>query len=172
MEYIDYYDEDGTIIKTAEPRDNQAPEGCWIMAVGIWVQNDQGQLLLTKRSPQKSYAPNLWENTGGHLMTGEDPVSAVIRELWEETGVTVEREDVVFLGDAKNNPYLGKNYGVRKNFRLSEVKLQEGETCEAKAVSLLEFERMAAAGELAPSVTSHLECYKEKFDLFVRGMLI
>lgn len=167
MEYIDLYDENGRVIVTSFNRDDKIPEGAYKMAVGIWLMDDSGRLLITKRSPQKKFAPNLWENTGGHVMTGENPEEAIIRELGEETGIEVKRENIVFLGDAKVAPYLGKNYGVKENFSLDRVKLQEGETCDVRAITPKEFEKMAKAGEFAPSVVSHLMGYKENFFKFI-----
>lgn len=171
MEYIDLYDEQGKVVIERQPRDNPIPKGCWIMAVGIWLLNEEGKLLLTKRSPSKSFAPNLWENTGGHVVAGESGEDAVIRELEEETGITVSHKDIVFLGIGRHEPYFGKNYGVVKNFDLSAVRLQEGETCDVKAVSLDEFEKMANSGELAPSVVSHMQGYKESFFKFINRSL-
>ena len=68
------------------------------VAVGIWVVDANGRLLITRRSLDKLYAPGKWENTGGHMRAGEAPVAAVIRELSEETGLNARPEDVRYLG--------------------------------------------------------------------------
>ena len=60
-----------------------------------------------------------------------------------------------------------RNYGVHLNVALEDVKFQEGETCEAKWVDFPEFVRMAKAGELSPSLLSHLPGYRENFLKFI-----
>ena len=92
---------------------------------------------------------------------------AILRELWEETGIEAGEGQLTLLGSACSAPYLGRNYGVRLNVALEDVKFQEGETCEAKWVDFTEFVRMAKAGELSPSLLSHLPGYRENFLKFI-----
>lgn len=168
MEWVTVYNEDREMIRTQERGKALAP-GEYLVAVGIWVVDSQKRLLVTKRSPVKKFAPGLWENTGGHLQSGETPVQAVLRELWEETGITAQPEDTVFLGSVKSGPYFGDNYCVRMDFPVEQVRLQPGETCDAKWITWAEFQEMAARGEFAPSVLSHLEQYKENFYKVLEG---
>lgn len=167
MELIDIYDRGGN--KTGEIRERGLPlhEGEYILAVGMWVVDESGRIFITKRSPEKKFAPNKWENTGGHVQAGEDYVNAVLRELFEETGFKAEREDVTLLGTSRSGHYLGRDYGVRTAKISGSVKLQAGETCDAKWVDFDEFKRMAANGDFAPSVLEHMEDYKENFLKFI-----
>ena len=167
MEWIDIYDSQGR--RTGEVREKDAPvaEGEYRLAVGIWILDSAGRIFLTRRAPEKRYAPGKWENTSGHVQAGEDPADAVLRELLEETGVTVDRDGIVFLGGATAWPYLGKNYGARASFPAGAARLQPGETDAARWVSFEEFRRMAAQGDLAPSLLKHLAGYREAFLRFV-----
>ena len=72
----------------------------YILVIGCWVFNSKKQILLTKRSPEKSFAPNLWENTGGHAETGETGPEAIVRELVEETGIVAKPEEMIEIGRA------------------------------------------------------------------------
>jgi len=162
-EYIDIYDKNRRLVRTRQERGVKLREGEFIVVVGIWVINDKNEILLTKRHPDKSYAPNLWENTGGHMQSGENSIDAVLRELLEETGIAAEKENVEFIGSICIPPFFGDNYFVRKNAPLSEVKLQPGETSDMRYVTYEDFRRMADSGELAPSVVNHLKPIQAQF---------
>ena len=121
MELIDIYDRQGN--RTGKIQDKEQPlgEDEYRLAVGIWLTDGEHNIFLTKRSPEKSFAPGKWENTSGHVQAGEDPLHAIIRELEEETGLRVTEEQITLLGSACSWPYLGKNYGVKLPVKLEDV---------------------------------------------------
>lgn len=139
------------------------------VAVGIWVVDANGRLLITRRSLDKLYAPGKWENTGGHMRAGEAPVAAVIRELSEETGLNARPEDVRYLGTAKVWPYFGDNFVTYVDEVEPEVRLQPGETMDARWVTLDELDGMMRAGEMAGSTCSHMAYYREAFEAAARA---
>lgn len=167
MERVDIYDQDGNRTGKVIARGEALQEGEYLLTVGIWIVDRDDRIFLTKRSMEKSFAPGKWENTSGHVQAGEDCVHAILRELWEETGIEAGEGQLTLLGSACSAPYLGRNYGVHLNVALEGVKFQEGETCEAKWVDFPEFVRMAKAGELSPSLLSHLPGYRENFLKFI-----
>lgn len=165
-EIVDIYDVSGTVTGRTIVRGEKLADGEYIMAVGMWVVTPENRILLTKRSPEKSFAPNKWENTGGHVQAGESCTDAVIRELFEETGIVAQEKDITFLGSAAAGvagSYLGRNYLVRMDITADKVRLQPGETCEARLVTYDEFVVMAESGELASSVIAHMQGYKDAF---------
>jgi len=163
MELIDIYHKDGT--PTGAVQDKEASLGPeeYRMAVGMWIVDKCGRIFLTRRSMEKKYAPGKWENPAGHVQAGENPIHAVIRELYEETGLTVTENQVTLLGCSRSWPYLGRDFGVRMDVDLSQVRFQKGETCDAKWVDFNEFAAMAREGEFAPSLTNHMKDYREAF---------
>ncbi|MBI5073939.1 MAG: NUDIX domain-containing protein [Nitrospirae bacterium] len=57
--------------------------------VHVLVFNNQGSLLLQKRSMNKDIAPGRWDTSvGGHVNPGEDVRDAALREMREELGIT------------------------------------------------------------------------------------
>ena len=164
MELVDLYNENRTPLGRTHNRANKLAPDEFIIVVGIWIFNSKNEILLTKRHPNKSYAPNLWENTGGHVSAGETSIAAVVRELREETGVIAEEDEVHYIGSVKVPPFFGDNYYVRKDFPASDIVLQEGETCDAKWVTYDEFINMIATEELAPSVAAHLKPIREELE--------
>ena len=167
MELVDIYDCFGNRTGAVKERGEPLKDGEYVMAVGIWIVNSMGQIFLTKRSPEKRYMPNKWENPAGHVQAGEDCTDAIVRELFEETGVTVRKEQMTFLGSSKSTYGFGRDYGVRMDFDLSAVKLQPGETCDANWVEKEEFWRMAESGEIASSVIEHMHDYMDNFLKFI-----
>ncbi len=57
-------------------------------AIGIVIFNDQGQILLQKRSRNKDTNPGFYTlSTSGHVDKGETYMQAAKRELFEELGI-------------------------------------------------------------------------------------
>lgn len=168
MEFVDIYDKDGKATGKVVDKDAYIlKEGEYLLAVGMWIKDEAGRILLTRRSLTKKWAPGKWENTAGHVQAGETCVHAILRELREETGLSVSEEQLEPLGSAKTGQYFGENYGVRLNVPVEAVRFQKGETCGAKWVTFSEFLEMAQKGELSPSVLEHMESYKESFLNFI-----
>ena len=167
MELMDVYDRDGNLTGAVKDKDAQWAPDEYRLAVGIWIISDEGKLLITRRSMEKSFAPGKWENTAGHVHAGEPCEQAIIRELKEETGIAITQEQITLLGKVCVWPYLGRNYGVHLNTPISAVTCQKGETDAAKWVDFEEFVRMCLREEVAPSVVAHLQDYKESFLQFV-----
>lgn len=117
--------------------------------VFVWIFNSAGELLLTKRSPEKESYPNLWETTGGAVLAGETSRQAIVRELREETGLCAAPEEFVFLDSVRGKTWFSDTYALRRDAPLSQIVLQPGETCGARWVTRAAFERMIAAGEVA-----------------------
>ena len=68
-------------------------KGEYHLAVSVWIKNDAGEFLISKRSPMKRISPNMWETTGGVVMSGEDSLSAALREVREELGIELSAEN-------------------------------------------------------------------------------
>lgn len=65
--------------------------------------DEQGRLLLMKRSDQSKMFPDYWGLVGGYIEPGETPEEAAIREAKEEIGVTIQVEK--FTGRYHNTPH-------------------------------------------------------------------
>lgn len=58
--------------------------------VHVLIFNEEGKLLLQKRSLNKDVAPGKWDTSvGGHINLGEDPMTATRREMEEELGISL-----------------------------------------------------------------------------------
>lgn len=151
MELWDIYDAERRPLNKTHVRGNPMREGEYHVSVFVWVFNGAGQVLMTKRSPEKQNSPNLWALTGGAVLAGETSLQAIRRELREETGICAGEEEFSLLKTVRvaERSYFSDVYCLKKDVALSDIVLQEGETCDAKWVSRAEFEHMAACGEIA-----------------------
>ena len=59
--------------------------------VSVLVQNQGGQVLLVKRSPDSKFAPGQWEFINGSIDSGETAEQTAVRELIEEAGIGVDQ---------------------------------------------------------------------------------
>lgn len=158
MEILDLYDEHRVFTGKTKTRWEPIPKGLRILVVVTFTVNSKGQIFMTLRSPEKEAFPNYWENNGGAALTGEDSRTAIQRELFEETGIRAEKEDFVLLKSYTFEENFLDVYILCKDFSLDEVHLQKGETCDARWVSIEEYEKVIGEGKMAePVVKRYLD---------------
>jgi len=72
--------------------------------VHVLVFNNEGELLLQKRSMNKDVAPGMWDTSvGGHVAPGEDIIDAAKREMNEELGVLPNNLQQIYSFIYKND---------------------------------------------------------------------
>jgi len=60
------------------------------------------EISLGRRSPGRSFYPDVWDPIGGHCEGKESPLQALLRELGEELGVHPTRCELVDVLDEPN----------------------------------------------------------------------
>lgn len=60
------------------------------IAVKSFIVNDEGNLLVIKRTDTDVQKPGIWEVPGGRLSMGENPFDGLKREAREETGLEID----------------------------------------------------------------------------------
>ena len=127
MEWMDIYDENRNLTGKTRVRGTPLLPGEYVMVVCVWVYDGRGNLLLTRRAPEKSF-PGTWENSGGAAQAGEDSLTAICRELWEETGIRAEASEFEFLATTCENGHIYDHYCLLKEIPLEQIRLLPGET--------------------------------------------
>lgn len=155
---------DGNRIPTGQihERGVAVPTGCYHIVVDIFTINADGKLLLTQRDPVKTY-PFLWEMTGGSVTSGETSLVGALRELEEETGLAAAAHELIKLGESKQAHYFRDSYiwKSKKLLSVDDLTLQPMEVCNAKFVSLQEFEEMQAQELLIPGMWQRFKDYQK-----------
>ena len=60
------------------------------LAVKAFILNNEGRILLIRRSNEEPYMPGVWEIPGGKTDPSKDPHLELKREVKEETGLEIE----------------------------------------------------------------------------------
>lgn len=156
MELIDVLDEFGNPTGEVESKEEIYRKGLWHRASHIWIENDNKELLVQKRNPNKKTFPNLWAiSVAGHVDSGETSKDAAIRELKEEVNLDVKEDELEFLFTIKrvqpyNDSYIrvfDDVYLLHRNIDIEKTKLQVEELTDIKYVYYEYLEQIFKAGD-------------------------
>lgn len=153
LEIWDLYDRDRKLIGETHVRGIPLPEGCYHLVVHVWVQNDKGEVLLSKRHPDKHYG-NLWEYLGGSVLTGETSLQGVIREAKEEIGLVLDQENGKLIRSEIKADFHQDIWLFQSNESIENLTFQPDEVIDAKWVNQDTFEKMMVNNELVPNLES------------------
>ena len=172
MELWDLYDEHRAPLGRTHQRGLSLAPGEYHLAVIVVIVNSRGEVLLTRRAPEKAVCPGWWENTGGAVQAGETSRQAILRELEEETGLAPRPEELTLLlqEDCRDGTHFDI-YALTWEGEPEDIRLQAGETDAARWMPLAEWEQAAGMeGTLCPA---QREPYKQelyrRIALYVRG---
>lgn len=141
MEFNDIYDRNRRRTGRLHLRGTRWRRGEYGLIVCVWVYDGKGNLLLTKRAPEKSF-PGTWENSGGAAKAGESSRRAIARELYEETGIRAAEEDFELLESRRDRDAFFDFYCLKNNTPIEQIVLQEGETTDAMWVTFDQIHQM------------------------------
>lgn len=147
MEYNDIYDRNRNLTGRVHERGTRWKFGEYGLVVCVWVYDGEGNLLLTRRAPGKSFA-GTWENSGGAAKAGETSRQAIVRELFEETGIRAEAEDFELLSSELHRNTHYDFYCLKRWVPLEEIVLLPGETDGVRWATFEEVREMVREGEI------------------------
>ena len=142
MEWNDIYNADRVLTGRRHLRGTPWRDGELGLVVCVWVYDGRGNVLLTRRAPEKSFA-GTWENSGGAAQAGETSRQAIVRELFEETGIRAGEEEFEFLRTAQDKNSFYDHYCLCREIPLEEVKLLPGETDDVRWATFAEVHEMS-----------------------------
>lgn len=141
MEYNDIYDKYRKPTGRVHLRGTPWGKGEYGLVVCVWVCDGEGNILLTRRAPEKSFA-GTWENSGGAAQAGETSRQAIARELFEETGIRASEEEFQLIGSGIDRNAHFDYYTLIRNTPLEQIVLLPGETDGAQWVTFQEVHRL------------------------------
>lgn len=74
-------------------RGEKIPDGFYHLVVHVWIRNNKGEYLISKRAADRPTHPLMWETPGGSVIKGENSLEGAIREVKEETGLDLCKEN-------------------------------------------------------------------------------
>lgn len=93
----------------------------------IIIFNDNGQVLIVRRSNNDEWEPGKWALPGGSREEGESLLQNIQRETFEEVGLTLEPARILFLSNLSKR--LNHIFFTTNVFN-GDVKLGDGEHSE------------------------------------------
>ena len=147
MEYNDIYDKNRNLTGRVHRRGTRWKAGEYGLVVCVWVYDGNGNLLLTRRAPGKSFA-GTWENSGVAAKAGETSRQAIARELFEETGIRAGEEEFELLSSDRDRNAHYDFYCLKRQTPLDEIVLLPGETDDVQWASMQQVRQMVQSGEI------------------------
>ncbi len=168
-ELIDLYDCERQDLHRKHLRTEPTPHGCYRIIVSIMTVNANGEILLTRRAPQKRNG-NDWEITAGAVKAGESSEAAAMRELFEETGIRTQPGDLTLVGTVCRDSRFFDYYLLRRDVSIREIRLADGETVDAIFVKPNRFLRMMQLSAGSRFLISRYQrIYSDVFDSDAKG---
>ena len=170
-ELLDVLDEKGNYLDIQKERNDIHAQGLWHRAIAVFVVNNNGQVLLQKRSAYKKFWPNMWDvSIGGHTDANEFGYQTAVREAQEELGIKLVPQDLTYIGCTRSQSHhdgiidnmFNEYFVIFSDLDPATLKLQLEEVCQTKFVSPSELKDMMDDGYkiLTPK--------KEAFELILR----
>ena len=156
MELWDILDENGNKTGETVERGKYMRQDEYHLVVHVWIKNSNGDFLITKRTPNKSF-PNMWETTGGSAIVGDDSLNAALREVKEEIGVDLSPTNGRYLFRIKRQhhdfPDFVDVWLFKEEVEIKEVIYQPEEVCGAEWSTPGQIKILIELGEFVDTFT-------------------
>ncbi|WP_109298740.1 NUDIX domain-containing protein [Aquimarina sp. AU474] len=170
-ELIDILDHTGNPTGEVRLKSDVHRLGLLHASVHIWFYTKKGELLIQKRAEDKDTYPNLWDvSVAGHIAAGETPKNSALREITEEIGLTINIEDLLFIGTylAKKipTPFILDNeihhiYMTPLKVPLTSLQLQQEEVADITLIKIDELIKALSNHNKAKKYVPHDKKYFE-----------
>lgn len=150
IELIEIVDEEGNYTGRILPREEIHNRNYLHNEVACFVINDNQEILLEKRSPNKRYSPNKYGLCAGHVVFGESLKTALVREIKEEIGIKVNENDLTPFGEKEytredTNSHITYFYYIKLNLKESDFTIQKEELTEVKWFKIEDIKKLVAS---------------------------
>jgi mutator protein MutT len=132
--------------------------------IHVLVFNEQGELLLQKRSMHKDVAAGKWDTSvGGHVNAGETLEKAVRRETEEELGITACSPEFLYTY-IHSNSYESELVYTYSCVYDGKITWQEDEIDEVRPWTLEEIRQSIGTGILSDNFEHEFNMYLKNKD--------
>lgn len=161
MEYNDIYDRNRNRTGRKHLRGTPWKKGEYGLVVCVWVCDGKGNILLTRRAPEKSFA-GTWENSGGAAQAGESSRQAITRELFEETGIQADPGEFQLIGSGCDRNTHFDYYTLIRSTPIEEIKLLPGETDGVQWVTFQQIRQMIAEKKICRVIARQFQLQEKR----------
>ncbi|MBI2464804.1 NUDIX domain-containing protein [Candidatus Shapirobacteria bacterium] len=133
-ELLTQVDEHNQIIGSITRGSAHSTLGTFYRTIYVLVKDNQGKVLIQKRSTTKDLYPNCWDlSVGGHVNFGHSYPETAVREVGEELGLSVTESDLKYIGEVLVKlPNSGEyfdvfEYNLKPNQEINILTLEIGE---------------------------------------------
>ncbi|MEK0292313.1 NUDIX domain-containing protein [Caldifermentibacillus hisashii] len=151
MELWDVYDINRKKTGKTHLRSVPLPEGSYHLVVHAIIENERGEVLISKRHPTKPYG-NLWECNGGSVLAGETSLQGILREIKEEIGIDLNPDNGKIIRQETRDCSHYDLWYFQQNANIHDLTLQAEEVSDAKWVNQKEYDVMVTNQEIVPSI--------------------
>ncbi len=144
-EMLQCYDQEGNPTEARSRVEvRQLPPRYWFAVSRIWLVNNAGQMMCSKRAEGLHGNPGKWQTYfGGHVGVGDSIKETAQRELEEEAGIHRPLTDFFLIerGSIEEKKVFFESYAVLFNGQASDLSFSDHEVSAAKWMSFEEYER-------------------------------
>lgn len=142
MEKVDLWDENRTcILRTIERgKEFLSHERC--ISVHCYIINQQGQVLIQKRSLQETHFQGWWSTLGGAVTHGKSSLETVNLEAQEELGITFDIAKIKWMLSYKRAKDIVDVYVIKDEIDLYKIVMAPDEVIDVKWASFDEIDKM------------------------------
>lgn len=163
MELVDIYNERHEKLGYTKER-KKLTKGEYRLSCFVWIINDENKILIQQRLSTAKKCPNMWETASGGAKSGEDSITGALTEVYEELGLSLQKEDLTFIGSFIRFDDFVEIFVANVNFDISDIKIQEDEVQSVKWVNVEEYEKMIENGDVvATGYSLFINYYKNYY---------
>ena len=107
-------------------------------SVNLVSVNDQGHVIISKRSPDKDQYPGCWSFiAAGHMKPKENPIDSLLREIHEELRLEVDPEYITVLpAEEKSGNHFAYIYFSKLSKPLSSIRFNKKEVSNIRELKV------------------------------------
>ena len=167
VELWDVYDDSRNKTGKTHMRGRRLSCGENHIVIGVILYSPQGEILITRRSPEKRSDPGKWENTAGCVLAGESSRQGALRELREETGIELNSGELGYLCSRTVKNCFVDIYIAEIEIAIGDLVFQPGETCGARWISFEEWKELLCKKDVVFAVKNEFEEFAERVSRYM-----
>ena len=144
MERVDLWDENRTKVLRTIVRGEAILSHERSISVHCYIVNQQGQILIQKRSMQETHFQGWWSTLGGAVTHGNSSLATVKLEAQEELGLEFTEEQIKWLLSFKRAKDIVDVYVIHAEVDLAKIVMAPDEVIDVRWATFDEIESMIA----------------------------